>query len=141
MMTGWTAICAVAVDERLIVWPPKNDPRNGVTSLNWPRTVTAITLPSASEHGLGVQATSTSPGVTFMSEPVDSLEIAHMIRLMFASHGASATYEVGWRPASRAPARAMFETTMREWKRRPRSAAVASSSSRTGMISASSTIV
>jgi hypothetical protein len=76
VMTGLTAIWAVAVLAIVNDCPPKNTPRNGVIMWNWPDTVTAIVLPRASAHGLGVQATDTLSGVTVRMEPVDSATMA-----------------------------------------------------------------
>jgi hypothetical protein len=137
---GIVTMSAVAVAPSVRSGPPVNGRSSGVRSEKWPVTATttrfAGTEPSAQD---GEQLIATSAGVIVTNEPAASPVAAHMIRLVVASHGCPARYDVGFSAASNAPVRAAFVIVIWEWNSRPRSIAAASSRRMTGRISASST--
>src|SRR6476661_43892 len=119
--------------------PPKNADSRGVSSEKCPFTWTVTVLPSASAQGDGVQLRLTSDGEIEKNEPVDSVMTAHITRFVAVLQAPPATKEVGWAEASRAPARAALSMATCEWKIRARSAPAASSTRKSGRITASST--
>ncbi len=139
-VAGRTAICADAVERRVIDWPPVHIARTGVMSWKCPTTETLTSSPRPSTHGDGLQVIVTSDGEIEIAAPVASVWTAQTTRFTFVSHGWPAWYDDGYREASRAPARAALAMITCDWNRRARSDAARRRSRRTGMMRATSTI-
>src|SRR4051794_14391804 len=78
---GRYSTCAVAVEVRLSVWPPNTADSSGVTSRNWPWTVTVTKLAAWAGQPLIEQVRSMSVAAIEIAEPFASNWTRHVTRL------------------------------------------------------------